>query len=268
MRQSQKYGIIGTIIFLILLFLLLWFVYIAPIEEPQEDIVEIELSDVIEDAGGFKTYNPSPETTPQPAVAEPVPNQPVKSEAPAEPVITQEDEEALAMLKQKEKEERERKERERLEAERLAAEKAAAEKAAAEKAAAEQAAKDKANALMGGAFKGAGQGGTGGQTIGGSGGGDNPIKNGMSGGNGWTAKGRTLKGQIPKPAISDFPEGKVVVTFRIDASGKVSSPRVAQGTTISEKAVQNACLNAAKQATFTGGIDEVEGTITFNFKVN
>ena len=284
MRDSQKYGIIATVIFMILLFLLLWFIYIDPIQQPEEEVVEIEFADVIEDAGGFSKPEPSPETTPLPAQTEPVPPAPsVKSNPPVDPVITQEDEEALAMQKQKEKEERERIEQERLLAQqkaaqekaereaREAAERAAAEQAAREaaaKAAAEQAAKDRANALMGGAFKGQGQGGTGGKTTGGSGGGDNPVKNGISGGNGWSAKGRVLKGSIPQPVISDFPEGVVVVSFRIDASGRVSSPTIAKGTTISETAVRNACLNAAKQAMFTGGVDEVEGTITFNFKVN
>ena len=279
MRKSQKYGIIGTIIFMILLFLLLWFIYIDPLEKPEEDIVEIEFADIIEDAGGFSKPAPSPETNPLPAPVDPAPPAPpAQAEPAADPVLTQDDEKMLAMQKQKEEEERKRKEQERIEAERKAAERAAAEKAAAEKAAAERAAAeraaaekaaaDKANALMGGAFKGNGSGGTGGKTTSGSGGGDNPLKNGISGGNGWSARGRTLKGSIPKPTITDFPEGKVVVSFRIDANGRVLNPRIATGTTISEKAVQNACLNAVKQAQFTEGVDEVEGTITYNFKVN
>ena len=222
--------------------------------------VEIEFAEQIEDAGGFSQPAPSPVTEPTPIV-DPAPPANTK---PADPVLTQEAEQALAMQKQREEEERLRREEElRLEAERIAAEKAAAERAAAEKAAA-----DKANALMGGAFKGAGQGGTGGKTTGGSGGGDNPIKNGMQGGNGWSAKGRTLQGSIPKPTVSEFPEGKVVVSFRIDAAGKVNNPRITNGTTISDAEVQNACKAAAKNARFTTGDDEVEGTITYYFKVN
>lgn len=261
MRTSQKYGVAGTIVFLILLFLLLWFVTIRALEAPEMEEVEIEFAEQIEDAGGFSQPAPSPVNEPTP-VTDPVPP---ANTPPADPVLTQEAEQALAMQKQREEEERLRREEElRLEAER----KAAAEKAAAERAAAEKAAAEKANALMGGAFKGLGQGGTGGKTTGGSGGGDNPIKNGMSGGNGWSAKGRTLQGSIPKPTVTEFPEGKVVVSFRIDQAGRVTNPKIANGTTISDTNVRNACLAAVRKAQFTTGVDEVEGTITYNFRVN
>lgn len=246
---------------MILLFLLLWFIKIGMPQAPEVETVEIEFADEsIEAAGGFATPAPSPITEPQPHVTVPAPT-PV--EAKPDPVITQEAEEALAMQKQREEEERKQREEQmrleqlRLEQERLAAERAAAEKAAA----------DKANALMG-AFKGNGGGGTGGQTTSGSGGGDNPLKNGIVGGNGWSAKGRTLQGSIPKPEIKDYPEGKVVVSFRINAQGKVSNPQIAKGTTISDANVQKACKNAVLKAQFSPGIDEVEGTITYNLKVN
>ncbi|MCR5049610.1 MAG: hypothetical protein K6A36_00840 [Paludibacteraceae bacterium] len=276
-KSEHIVATIGTAIFLILLFLLLWYVYIDAVKEPEEEGVEVAFGDV-DNAGG---YMPD-ETQSMPSPVEETAAPPVATAPSDNDLMTQEDEEALALRKQQEKE---KKERQQAEAERLRKqreeqariEKERKEKEAAEaaKKAKEDAAKAKAQNLIGGMFgQGSGQGHTG--NSGGEGSGDghgagtqgNPIGHGSSGGASWSLGGRGLRGTLPQPSNNFNQAGKVVVQIRVNAAGQVVEARETTGTNISDKATIQLAIEAAKKAKFTEGDHDQVGTITYNFKFN
>lgn len=271
MVQQHKSHIIaacGTALFLVLLFLLLWFVYIGAPKVVEDEGVEVAFGKVAE-AGGY-------EATPSEAM--PVPSEsaaPESSSTPSEnDLLTQEDEESLALRKQREEEEKKRREaeaerlRQAKEAEaRAEAERIAKEKALAEQRAKEQAAIAKANA-MGSLFGNNAAGAQGSGDSKGEGQKGNPVAgHGSVGGNAWSLAGRTNK-QLPKPANTFTQEGKVVVTIRVDAAGNVTDARMSGGT-ISDQATIRLALEAAKKAKFSESNQQVQtGTITYTFKFN
>ena len=257
-QERHTIATVGTVMFLILLFLLLWFVYLsAPIDKEEEGI-EIAFGEV-EEAGGY-TAEPS-EAVPLPA---PEPVAPASTPSDNE-LLTQEDEEALALQRaEKEKKAREEKEHlERLEAERKAREAREAAEAAERAKQAEAIAKaeamgslfgDKGDDNGSGTSQGAGQQG-------------NPIGHGTSGGNDWSLAGRNIKGTLPPPANTHQQEGKLIVEIRVNAAGQVVNATV-KGGNISDKATQQLALEAARKAKFTEGDHDQIGTITYNFKFN
>lgn len=255
-QQAHTIAAVGTALFLLLLFLLLWFVYVgAPVQEEDEGI-EIAFGEMTE----TQSYASAAEAT------EPIAPQAVT--APSEPTVpthndlmTQEDEESLELARQREEEERLRRE---AEAERLRQEQVAAEQRARE-----EAAIAKAN-QMGSLF--------GKQTGGAAGAGDvqggsqkgNPVPgHGTIGGSSWTLAGRGVK-TLPKPSTDFTQEGKVIVAIWVDADGNVIDAQV-QGGTVSDKTTQELARKAALQAKFTpaeDGTAKAKGTITYTFKFN
>lgn len=271
-QKSNIIASIGTLVALLLLFLLLWFVYMGAPVLPEDEGIEVSFGDVRE-AGG---YQPEPEhqSTPMESVTPPpAPSKPTNND-----LMTQEDEETLAVQRQRDKEEKARKE---AEAERLRQEKAKAaqaeaariakEKALAEQKAKEQAAKDKA-AAMGSLFgnNAAGAQGTGDSK--GEGQKGNPVAGyGTSGGNNWSLwlEGRSIKGALPQPKNDFNQDGKVVVSIWVLADGTVKDAQITRGTTISDKSTLQLALNAARRAKFSESDKSIQtGTITYNFKFN
>ncbi len=275
MQQQTKSHIIasvGTVIFLLLLFLFLWFFMIQVPQIEEDEGIMISFGDV-EMAGGMGEQammaSTPAQVTPPPPAPQPEPTPPA-----SEDLMSQEDEEALAVAKEEEKKKKEA-EAERLRQEkarqeelaRLEAEKQAREKALAEQRAKEEAARQKAQNLMGGAFGTAtttnhqASGATQGASTAG-----NPIGKGTSGGNSWSLNGRNLRGQLAKPTVEDVQEGKVVVAIRVNAQGKVVSATLGQGSTVSDQATVRAACDAAYKAVFSEGEGDVFGTITYVFK--
>ena len=116
MTKNQERHIIasvGTAIFMILVFLILWFTYLTAVVPEEEEGVEIAFGEVAE-AGGYMAEQS--EAVPMPA---PEPATPVQPSSPAEEeMLTSEEQEALALAEAKKK--REAEEKARLEAERKA----------------------------------------------------------------------------------------------------------------------------------------------------
>ena len=256
MTNKQKRHIIasvGTALFMLLLFLLLWFVYLTAVVPQEEEGVEIAFGEVAE-AGGYMAEQSEsvPMPTPEPAT-------PVQPSAPAEEEhITTEDPEALALAEAKKK--REAEEKARQEAERKAREAAEAERKAKE---AEAVAKANAfgslfgqsgNTTGSGDSQGAGQKG-------------NPVGHGSSGGNSWSLSGRGIKGTLPQPSNNFNQEGKVVVQIRVNAAGQVVNV-IHKGGDVSDKQTIQLALDAARKAKFTEGDHDQIGTITYIFKLN
>ncbi len=269
MRQkSHIVATVGTVLFLFLLFLLLWFIYIGVPEREEDEGILVAFGTVAE-AGG--TFAEEPAAQPAQSVAPP----PAPQKPSTNDLMTQEDEESLVLAKQREEEEKRKRAEEELlirqrkeaeaaaEAERIAREKALAEQRAKEQQAIENA--NKLGSLFGsaqsseqgtGSTKGEGQQG-------------NPVSKGITpGGDAWSLNGRSLRGTLGKPTAGGVQEGKVVVSIRVNAAGKVVSASIGQGTTISEKETQRAAIVAAEKAVFTAGEGDVFGTITYYFKNN
>lgn len=266
-KKQQRHIIasIGTLLFLIIVFLLLWFIYMTAVKPEEEDGIEIAFGEV-EDAGGYMAEQSEVVPLPSESAAPP------QAAAPSDnDLMTQEDEEALALQKQREEDEKARKkaeqerlQREREEQARLDAERKAKEAALAAERAKQEDARKKAQKLAE-LLKGAGnQHGSGDSQ--GAGQKENPIGKGSAGGNNWSLKGRNLKA-LPKPSNEFKQEGKVVVEIRVNASGNVISAKQIGGT-VSDKQTIQLALDAAKKAKFTEGANDQIGTITYTFKFN
>jgi TonB family protein len=217
------------------------------------------------------TPKPAPEAAPVPTPTPP-PAAPEVSTPSEEDLMTQEDP-SVALEAEKKRKQAEEEAKRRAEEERIAREKAEQERIAREKAAEEarikaeqEAKKNQASSLAGSAFQnmGKGQGQTKGEAQQG-----NPAGQGSQGGHSWSLKGRNLLGKLAQPSYQSNEEGRIVVEIRVDASGTVVSASIAtKGTTITDEALRNATVAAAKKNKFSTGGGVAIGTITYNFRLN
>ena len=231
---------------------------------------------------------------PAPDVSEPevIPSVDTKEE-----VITQTEEETIAVPKKEPKKETKKetpkketpkketpkkevpkketvKPKEKTEAEKRAeAEKAAAEKkAAAERAAAEAAAKKIAGAFGKGTQmgdKGTGTTGTGleGSPTGNS---SEGKSTGVGGYGTFDLNGRSLgSGGLPMPVYNVQDEGRVVVTITVNPAGQVISTSINKRTNTVNASLRKAAEEAARKARFNrvDGVNNQTGTITYYFKL-
>lgn len=241
--KSHIIASIGTVLVLIFIFLLLWFILIR-VPQPEEDEgIMVSFGEEIEQGGGLPTQEPYLPTESSQAASQEVAN--------PEPLMTQEDEAAMAVQREKE---RLRKEEE----ERKAAEKRKQQEAIAKA--------NQLGALFGNteSLQGAnGQVGEQGTSKNG-----NPLGHGSSGGNTWNLNGRHLIGSLPEPAATFNQEGKVVVDIVVDKEGNVVNARAGKGTTISDEATKQLAVKAAYRAKFdmVEHPNAVMGNITYYFK--
>ena len=255
MTKKQKRHIIatlGTLLFMLLVLLLLWYMRLEPVAPEQEEGVEIAFAEMEEEplppASGEAAYAEEPTDAAPAAPAQPaeaVATHPTPA-SPPEHIMSEEETLALARAK-KEKEEREAAERARKQKE------------------AEAIAKANAMGNLFGKTNGTNTSGDG--TAQGSGSKGNPVGHGSSGGNSWSLAGRGIKGTLPQPSNDFQQEGRVLVEIRVNAAGNVISA-VVKGGNISDKATQQLALEAARKAKFTEGDHDQIGTITYNFKFN
>ncbi|MBO4362327.1 MAG: TonB family protein [Paludibacteraceae bacterium] len=273
-RKAKIESALLTALIMALLLLMMWYVAIDAPRETEEEGVEVAFGDS-EDGGGSE-----PEAIPMPA--EPVTQAPPPTpQAPSEnDLVVQDDEESLALAKQREEERKKRAEQEelirkqreeqaRLEAEQRAEQQRIAEEQA-RKAAEEQAKRDNANNLMAGMFGNNQQGAQGSGTTQGASqqGSNNPVGHGTIGGNSWSLAGRSMK-KMPKPSTQFNQEGKVVVNIQVNSEGKVMSATVGEGTTVSDYQTRQVALEAARKAEFSPSENRIQvGTITYTFKLN
>lgn len=268
-HNSNIIASVGTAIFMILVFLLLWFVLIGYTPEPEDEGLMISFG-YSETGGGMENGEMAMPAESMPSMAEPTSSSPSDNN-----LLTQDDEETLALQRAQEEKrkrdealEKERRQREREEAARREQERLEAERVAAENAKRQQAI-DKANqmgALFGQTNNPEGGNGTGESASSAVKG--NPLGHGTSGGNDWSLNGRSLKGALPAPSNNFKQEGKVVVNIIVDANGKVVSATVGAGTTVSDESTRQLARQAALKAEFNlvDKPDKAMGTITYYFK--
>lgn len=252
-KKQQRHIIasVGTVLFLLLVFLILWFCYLTAVAPEQDEGVEVEFAELEEleepEEPSASAYAPEPSEAAPAAPASPAPEVATspKPASPPEHIVSEEETLALERAR-KEKEERE------------AAERARKQKEAEAIAKANQFGnlfgKTDGTSVGGGDTKGEGQKG-------------NPVGHGSSGAGSWSLDGRGIKGTLPQPSKDFKQEGKVVVQIRVNAAGQVVSATI-KGGDVSDKATQQLALDAAKKAKFTEGDHDQIGTITYIFKLN
>ncbi len=254
MTKKQERHIIasvGTILFLLLVFLILWFCYLTAVAPEQADGIEVEFAEIEEleepAEASASAYAETPSEAAPAAPASPAPAVATDPKPASPPELILSEEETLAL-------ERARKEKEEREAAERARKKKEAEAIAKANAMGNLFGKTDGTSVGGGDTKGEGQKG-------------NPVGHGSSGGNSWSLAGRGIKGTLPAPANTFNQEGKVVVQIRVNAAGQVISTTITGGD-VSDKQTQQLALDAARKAKFTEGDHDQIGTITYIFKLN
>ena len=296
MKKNKITGLIGTAVLHILLLILLLVIAIRRPQVREEGGVPVMLGNTELSQGNADPYTLTdidimnePEA-PAPDVSEPETVPPVEAK---EEIITQTEEETVAVPKKEPKKETPKKEKpkketpkkdvpkkeavkpkEKTEAEKRAeAEKAAAEKkAAAERAAAEAAAKKIAGAFGKGTQMGnKGTGTTGSGLEGSPTGNSSEGKSGGVGGYGtFDLSGRSLgSGGLPMPVYNVQDEGRVVVTITVNPAGQVISTSINKRTNTVNASLRKAAEEAARKARFNqvDGVNNQTGTITYYFKL-
>ena len=248
-QERHIVATLGTILFMLLLFLLLWVLRLSAVVPEQEDGIEIAFEEVEMDepapSAGAYSADPTEAAPAAPARPAEVATDPHPA-SPAEHILSAEETLALERAR-KEKEEREAAERARKQKE------------------AEAIAKAKAMGDLFGKTEGTNTTGSGDSQGAGQKG--NPVGHGTSGGGNWSLAGRGLRGTLPQPSNDFRQEGKVVVQIRVNAAGQVISATV-KGGDVSDKQTQQLALEAARKAKFTEGDHDQIGTITYIFKLN
>ena len=95
----------------------------------------------------------------------------------------------------------------------------------------------------------------------------NPFGKGTSNGNTWSLEGRTLSGNISKPAYRENVEGKITVRIRVDDNGNVISATIGSPTTIADESLANSTLESARRTKFSSGKGIAIGQIVYHFKL-
>ena len=95
----------------------------------------------------------------------------------------------------------------------------------------------------------------------------NPFGKGTSNGNTWSLEGRTLSGNISKPAYRENVEGKITVRIRVDDNGNVISATIGSPTTIADESLRNSTLESARRTKFSSGKVVAIGQIVYHFKL-
>ena len=268
-NNEQIHGLVGTIIVHIILLLILLFVVIdkpLPVEEEGVPVVMGNIERAKGDAYNYTEVKVAPQPAPKSVTVKPTPS-------PADPLITQTDEETVTLNSAEEKKKdapkKPEKTPEQLEQERKAQE---AERKRQE---AERMARE-ANAKIAGAFgkgttmtdkgvssEGSGNEGSvaGNETTG--------AKTGVGGHGSFDLSGRQLVGSLPVPAYNTQEEGRVVVTITVAPNGRVVNADINKRTNTTSAALRQAALKAARQAVFdsVSTVNNQMGTITYYFQL-
>ena len=188
-------------------------------------------------------------------------------------MLTQEEEETVAIKPKAEEKKKEAKKPEKTAAEKAEeARKLAAEKAERERKAAEEAARKRVAGAFGKGAQMGSKGTTEGEGVQGS-----PTGNSSSGATAGTGGygtfnlgGRSIgEGGLPRPVYNVQDEGKVVVTITVNPAGQVIATSINRQTNTVNPALRKAAEDAAKKARFNtvSGLNNQTGTITYYFNL-
>lgn len=281
MKKNKITGLIGTAVLHILLLILLLVIAIRRPQVQEEGGVPVMLGNTELSQGNADPYTLTdidimnePEA-PAPDVSEPETVPPVEAK---EEIITQTEEETVAVPKKEPKKETPKKEKPKKETPKKDVPKKEAvkpkEKTEAEKRA--EAEKAAAKKIAGAFGKGTQMGNKGTGTTG-SGLEGSPTGNsseGKSGGVGgygtFDLNGRSLGSSgLPMPVYNVQDEGRVVVTITVNPAGQVISTSINKRTNTVNASLRKAAEEAARKARFNqvDGVNNQTGTITYYFKL-
>lgn len=275
-RKSEYIGALGALlVHVAVIALLLWVHFAVP--QPDEEVGgvpvmmgNVELAKGEFDPSTMVDVDVLPEEVPE---AQPQPEVDAEQD-----MITQEDEETVAVKPKKETKKekpKEVKKPEKTEAQKAAeARKLAEAKAERERKAAAEA----ANKRVAGAFgKGSQMGGSKGTADSGdgvegskNGNSSTGAKSGVGGYGTFNLGGRSIgAGGLPRPVYNVQEEGRVVVTITVNPSGQVIATSINRLTNTVNATLRKAAEEAAKRARFNAvdGVNNQTGTITYYFNL-
>jgi TonB family protein len=279
LTKEKIFAITGAILFYIMLFFILYFAFLKTKIKVKEEGILVNFESVNSATETITPKGEVNEAAPQeanqesqsqetPEIPQPQPQkippvaQPKQQKKPTTPKITQNLEKTAAAeaAKQKQKE------------------KAAAEQAAkAEQArlAEERRKREAINRQVSGAFatdnnnrggQGTGQAGSGVQ--------GNPRETSATAQSKnsygeFNLGGRTLGGELPRPAYSAQEEGNIVIDIVVDPRGNVILAEIGKGTTINSHTMRKSALEAASKAKFNSiaGNNNQSGTIIYKYNL-
>ena len=263
-------GVIGTLLVHAALIFLLFVIYIHKPNLQAESGVPVMLGNVDASQGMFDPATMTEVDVLPQELATPEEVQP--QEVVEQEMITQTEEESVAIKPRNETKPKPTVEKPKPEVEKPREKTEAEKRAEAEKAAAEAAAK-----RISGAFgKGSQMGNTGIGTTG-SGNEGSPQGNsatgkssGVGGYGTFDLDGRSLgEGGLPRPVYNVQDEGRVVVTITVNPRGEVTNTSIIKRTNTVNAALRKADEDAARKARFNtvDGVNNQMGTITYYFKL-
>ena len=252
-------GIIGTVIFTVLLFLILLF-SVFTLSFPPEELEGIPVMfGTTEDASGI--YEPPRNEV----VPTPVQSPEIPPHSPTEPLITQTTEPTIDVEAKREEERR----RAQLAAERRAQEEAERKQRE------EEARKREINRQMSGLFgEGSGsRGNTEGEGTQGvsTGSATQGSPTGTGGIGSYDLGGRSLgSGGLAQPRYTVNDYGTVVVNITVDPAGNVIHAEIGRGTNTPSATLRSEALRAARSTKFNAinSANNQQGTITYRFNLN
>ena len=280
LNKDDIYGLIGSLAFHAVLFLILWFSVLKAAVPEEDGGVLVNFGNIDSAAGTFEpqyTGRQLPQETTTPPPPTPVP--PV--ETPKEDLLTQDLEESDSLDEEEKKEEQrkeaeeEKRRKEAEEQERIRKQKEAeAQRIAEERRKQAEAISNKVAGAFGiGTAEGNNQGdaaegaGNQGSPFGNS---DHGENEGIGGYGSFNLNGRSLgAGGLPRPAYTIQEEGKIVINITVNPKGNVIFAEIGRGTNIDNASMRRSALEAAKRATFNSisGANNQSGTITYVYKL-
>lgn len=268
--KNDRIAIIGTIVFHVAIFIILFFTVIKSIVPEEEDGVLVNFGNMNDAAGIFEPQGTGTPVQDAVTVPENIPP-PQPSRTTPEEMVTQDMEETVSLTDKKKEEER-RREEERLEKERQA--QAEQRRREEEQRRREQAIRDQ----VAGAFGSGNADGSQGDATTGTGNQGNPFGNSNTGptegvggfGGSFNLNGRTLRGGgLPSPAYTSQVEGRIVIEITVNPRGNVINAVIGKGTNIDDAPLRKSAIEAARQAQFNSiqGINNQSGTITYRYSL-
>ena len=258
-KKKGKYiGLAGALLVHVVVIALLILVGFTLPEQSEEGGVPVMMGEMPDAWGAADPSLVEVETMPEEAEQE---------------MLTQEDEETVAIKPKAEEKKKEVKKPEKSAAEKAEeARKLAAEKAERERKAAEEAARKRVAGAFGKGAQMGSKGATKGTGVQGS-----PTGNSSEGATAGTGGygtfnlgGRSIgEGGLPRPVYNVQDEGKVVVTITVNPAGQVIGTSINRQTNTVNPALRKAAEDAAKKARFNtvSGLSNQTGTITYYFNL-
>ncbi len=267
-KKKGKYiGMAGALLVHVLFIAFLILVSFTRPQPEEEDGVPVMLGAVADAAGYADPSLVDVDVMPEEVA-------PQVQETAEQDIITQEDEETVALKPKTESEKKkEVKKPEKTEAEKAEeARRLAEEKAERERREAEEAARRRVAGAFGKGAQMGDKGKTEGAGIQGSPAGNAPegAASGTGGYGTFDLGGRSLgTGGLPRPVYNVQDEGKVVVTITVNPAGEVIATSINRQTNTVNPALRKAAEDAAKKARFNAveGLNNQMGTITYYFEL-